>query len=130
MLKRIAYGSAAVLCLALAFHMGAASTGASYVDHSASGIVALSSNDYDDFALDENGQVWRLSGPGGWVPTPTDPIPVPLSEVKLWDVDTIVTFDNVAWCVVAGGHWQSIGPWPQASPVEARSWGAIKSEFR
>ena len=130
MIKRMAYGSAAVLCLALAFHLGAASIGASYVDHSASGIVALSSNDYDDFALDENGQVWKLSGPGGWVPTTIDPIPVLLSEVKLWDVDTIITYDNVAWCVIAGGHWQNTGPWPQASPAELKSWGTIKSDFR
>ena len=130
MLKRIAYGSVAVLCLSLSFHLGAMSTRASYVDHSAIGIIAMSSNSYDDFAMDENGQVWRLTGPGGWEPITVDPIPVPVSEVKLWDVDTIITYDNVAWCVIAGGHWQNIGPWPQASPVESRSWGTIKSEFR
>jgi hypothetical protein len=99
MLKQLAYGSVAVLCLSLAFHLG--------------------------------GVIWKLTGPGGWSTTTNiDPLPVPVSEVKLWDVDTIVTFDNVAWCIIAGGHWQDIGPWPQASTTDPTTWGRVKSEFR
>ena len=133
MMKRIMYGSVSILCLSLAFHLGALSARSTYVDHMSTGIIALSREPAPNRVLGEDGVVWSADEDPAWgwqVDTSIPPLPVPVSQVKFWAVDTFVTFSNEVWRV-GGGAWQSAGYWPGGtSPAESTSWGEIKARFR
>jgi len=83
------------------------------------GVVAIS----DHFVLDENGAVWYLPpvSPASWERSAPDP-PVPVSQIKFWEVWLFVTIDNIAW-VYTGSPvtgWENAGPWPgPASAIPA-----------
>ena len=58
--------------------------------------------------------------------------PVPVSEVKFFDDQAIVTTSDVAWVFRAEIQgWQEIGPFP-GGPVaqQSTSWGSIKAKHR
>jgi len=98
---------------------------AEWVDHSGCGVVAMA----DRWLLDEFGQVW-WADPNGWDPRPDDDIPVPVSEVKFWDNDALVTVSNELLYRTASG-WRNLGPWPGGpSPAEKTTWSELKSEFK
>ena len=126
------YGSISLLCLAAAFHLGALSARSTYVDHTATGVIAFGRFASPNRVLDDDGIVWFADeNPAtGWVvDSSIPPLPVPVSEVKFWAWDTFVTYGNEVWRV-GGGEWRSAGFWPGgASPVESRSWGRIKADF-
>ena len=132
-MKRFAYGCFGVLCLAIAFHLGALSTGASFVDHSSTGIVAASKfygNRVE--VLDEDGVVWWVYDTGTWTNQSYEQLPVPVSHVKFWCMGTssatLVTVDDHVWFNL-GDTWTDCGAWPGGSSVQPRSWGSIKAEF-
>lgn len=133
-MKHLAWGSFAVLCLAAAFHLGAVTAGSSYVDHSATGVIALSIPRAGEAeVLDEHGKIWQVS-PSGWVENPpVYDLPVPVGDVKFWAATSthdyaVVTFDNHLWYFDTA--WTDAGPWPGATAVHARTWGAIRAEYR
>lgn len=131
-MRRLGYMVAVLLGIALGLCFNWSQTQAVYVDHGASGIVAMAINTTGTICvLDDSGAVWKATNHARWVPAGLDPIPVPVSEVKFWHVNTVITFDNVAWVTVAGGSWECIGEWPGgASSSSAKTWGSIKAEYR
>jgi hypothetical protein len=130
-MKRLLMGSLAILALAAAFHLGATTGRSGYVDHASTGAIAMYSGSADPMVLDEHGGVWRIDMPSGWQLQATlPPLPVPVSEIKLWSRNAFITFDDHAWGV-ADGEWVDLGAWPGASSTtEDSSWGKIKAEYR
>lgn len=110
---------------------------ATYVDHSANGIIA---HDGDRF-LDDTGNTWEIN-PGLY----GQPVqcwtlseqslspPVPVNQIKFWDGARLVTNDNRGWVLVGLNgvpeRWHDCGPWP-GGPVSTQqsTWGKIKSTF-
>ena len=132
-MRTTAYVCFSLFCFALAFHLGAVSTGAGYVDHSMTGIIAASQR-YDNRmeVLDENGVMWKAHLSGGWSVLDHPPIPVSASEVKFWLTGgssvTLVTYDDHVW-VCSEGAWNDCGAWPGGSLVSQTSWGSIKARY-
>ena len=131
-MRRLSLLAAVLLGVALGICLDFENTEAVNVDHDANGLIAMAINTSGTLCvLDENGDVWKVTNHARWIPSSLDPIPVPVSEIKFWHVNTIITFDNTAWVTVAGGSWEYIGAWPGgASPVQDQSWGAIKAGYR
>ena len=128
-MKRVMYGSIALLCLALSFHLGATMTGATYVDHSTQGILAFYTQyGTNGYVLCEDGSVWRVDPDHGWFQE--ESCPVPVSTVKFWDNTVLITVDDHVWFYRLG-DWEDAGAWPPgSSSTEAASWGRIKARFR
>jgi hypothetical protein len=128
--KKLMYASIAILCLAVAFHLGAVSARSTYVDHMASGIIShYHYNGGGHFwVLDEDGIVWYIDPDTGWYQSPA--LPVPVSQVKFWTRYSLVTFDHQTW-FYRNDAWEHVGSWPGSqTPVQESSWGAIKARFR
>jgi hypothetical protein len=99
-----------------------------------SGAIAIESA----MVLDEYGQVLEIvvdhTGTG-WFPaserTNYPPLPVPVSQVKLWSAGVLVTEDNSAWRVDSISHqWVNCGPWPGgAVPTSPTAWGGVKGKY-
>jgi len=131
-MRRFLYAAAALLCLALGYHLVATPTGAGYIDHTLTGAVAMSTLNDDVFVLDENGVTWRLAH-SMWERTGFDTLPVPVSDVKLWSARGFVTYDGAAWVALVGdgGHWSTAGQWPDSpSATQSATWGRVKADFR
>jgi len=99
---------------------------AGYVDHNTNGVVC----GLVGYFLDENGMYWRLQS-GGWVSYDGYfPLPVPVSQIKIWDVERFITTDNRGYEWEPGG-WVDCGVWPGGQPVptEKQSWGSIKGNY-
>lgn len=125
--------TALVLAVAVlvGYIVGTTTASSCYVDHSASGAIAfMRIPGNHPRALDEDGVVWEVEEGYGWRPDySVPPLPVPVSEVKFWQWDALITWDNHIWRV-SGVEWVDGGAWPGgASPVEATSWGKLKAEF-
>jgi hypothetical protein len=80
MLKRFLYASAAILCLTLAYHFGAASAQSRPTTNSASSIAYLGGASSlaltavgDVYRSDDGGTTWRFSGNLYGATTPTGP---------------------------------------------------------
>ena len=130
-MKRLMYGSIALLCLALSFHLGATVTGASHVNQLTQGIMAFRTlSGTDAYVLCEDGSVWRADPDHGWAEADPSPCPVPVSSVKFWGKTALVTVDNHVW-FYRWGAWEDAGAWPGgASATESASWAEIKARFR
>lgn len=109
---------------------------AEYVAHGP-GIVAFDSRGGGDdaFALDQNGQTWRI--PRGWDQPPIECgwvpggfIPVAVAQVKFWGTDWFITMNNEAW-FRHGDEWRNCGVWPGGTvPAANDSWGSMKKKYR
>jgi hypothetical protein len=119
-----------ILALVMAFHVGARYGSTSIVDHTTSGIIAMSENDNFRVLLD-NGEAWRFRQDlGVWEPISTWDLPVAASEIKFWDCKAFITFGNEVWFKPAAGTWQNYGAPPPVVSLSATTWGEIKAEFR
>jgi hypothetical protein len=119
-----------ILALVVAFHVGARYGSTSIVDHSTSGIIAMSENDNFRVLLD-NGETWRfMQDLGTWEPLSHWDIPIAASEIKFWDCKAFVTFGNELWYKSPTGTWANYGSPPPVVSLSATTWGEIKAEFR
>lgn len=112
------------------------------VDHNAGGIVGLRVNwepsrgyaGWNGYLLMADGQVLAYSGnPTGepFSASNLDPIPVPVSEIKIWGWRTLVTTSNEIWVVPPNEtSWVSIGTPPEL-PVssDGSSVGELKGRY-
>ncbi len=121
----------AVACFILGLSLGSGTTRADLVDPAVSGVVALTlSSSHGVVALDEDGVIWRITD-SGWTPNWMSPLPVPVSEVKLWQGEFFVTHDGTSWYYESPGNWESVGTWPGGtSAVRPTTWGALKAGYR
>lgn len=130
-MKRLLHGSLSLLALALAFHLGAATSESGYVDHMSTGIVSLDPH-YSQTAklLDENGIVWSVDLPGVWTQVAQSAVPVQVSDIKFWAMHVVVTLDDQVW-IEQGGEWHYAGQWPNgSSAAQKTSWGSLKAQYR
>jgi hypothetical protein len=128
MAKKFMYVCFGILALAVAFHLGARYGNASIVDHSTTGIVAVSGND----VLLDNGEVWRnhagTTNPL-WSHLIEYDLPVPVSQVKFWDRPIcFYTTDNEIW-YYDNGEWHNYGAPGGVMSTQSTTWGEIKAEF-
>jgi len=133
-MRRLLLASAALMMLAIAFHLGSSTAMTCYVDHSALGIVALwHTQDYACHVLDEDGVTWEVLSSGIWNERQAYyPLPVPVSQIKYWGKTVLVTLDNEVWMKPdAEPTWVNCGSWPGSpSAVSHTSWSAIKAKYR
>jgi hypothetical protein len=132
-MKRLMFGSIAVLCLALAFHLGAEYSRSCYVDHVSGGIIAVwEGAGYTTRVLDDNGDTWGVHMSGYWEPeSDLPPLPVPVQDLKFWSGTCIVTQDNGVWRAEGTPMtWTYCGHWPGGSATSRTSWGKIKAGYR
>jgi hypothetical protein len=99
---------------------------AGYVHHDALGLIA---HDNHMGFLDEHGVIWAFDDHNDWY-TSRDTIPIPVSQIKFWSTNQIVTVDNFGW-ISDLGVWQEVSPWPGGQPVptDTQSWGDIKNKY-
>ena len=139
MAKKFAYISFGMLCLVAANQLGGGARGrVSLGPQSAAAGVVIEDvgivSQFGELLLDSNGDVWGIFG-GCWLPfsTSAGPLPVPVSDLKFWHPNTIVTKSNVLWREAddGGGGWINCGPWP-GGPIatESESWGGVKGKYR
>jgi hypothetical protein len=57
--------------------------------------------------------------------------PVPVSTIKFWKQNLLVTKDNQAWVRDNTIHsWSSCGPWPGGPvPTSPSTWGGVKGKY-
>jgi hypothetical protein len=120
--KRFAYTSFGLLCLAAAYNIGAQHARAEWNAAPAGRVVGGHGN----FWYNTEGQAWNCQVSSGFVRWPEQDLPVPVAEVRFMDAGYLVTTSDDVW--EFGDGWQLIGTFPE-SPVTVRSdtWGAIKS---
>ena len=134
-MKRFLCGSVGLLCLAIAFHLGASTANTCYVDHTCRGAVAHTHGRNSGVKiLDEDGVVWSVSENQGWqADTDVPPFPCAPVEIKFFEVSgqgcSVVTFCNQVWIWDGHGGWEDCGVWPGDTAVEASSWGRIKAGY-
>lgn len=140
--KGFFYVSLGILALAVAFHLGARSAGASYVPFNEQGIIAIVDVygwGHCDVLLD-NGELWEISNGDPWrVNThQTLPLPLPASDIKFLGPGIVVSRStNEVWLNgSAPSPWVSHGaPPPLATSVPSRgqsersTWGRVKAEM-
>ena len=125
MAKKFMYVCLGILALAVAYHLGAQSGEASYLDHSMTGVVAADGN----FILLDNGEVWdRTPSQDDWMPHPHLAPPVPLADIKFWGPGAIVTQADDLW-MYDDGQWVNFGAPPGYSLTNPTTWSRIKAEF-
>ena len=82
-----------ILALA-AFDLGARYGEDAYVDHSATGIVALSG----DILLLDTGEAYEIgTNEDPWLARPEYTPPIPVSEVRYWGADFVCSIPNDLW---------------------------------
>lgn len=135
MAKKLFYVCAGLLCIALAYHLGATSATAQAPE---TYVVGSFDVDTDPTVIDSNGNMWAM----GWsnsrgsrigpiaLPKPGRVLAVSVSVVAgshdtrlLYDDGDAYIFDRTAWQFignVAGG----------ATPALRESWGAVKQRYR
>ena len=128
MVKLICVG---LICFVLGLLLASGPIQADLVDPTVSGVVALTlSSSHGVVALDEAGHIWRVTD-SGWTPNWMTQLPVPMSEVKLWQGEYFVTPDGSLWNYDSPGNWVYVATWPGgASPIQTGSWGKLKSAYR
>jgi len=125
--RKFFYVSLGILALSIAYQLGAGSVRADFDDSTNSPIVGM----HGDNVLDRNGEVWSLFSLS-WDRRPTQDPPVPISEIRFWQVNQLITHDDVAWAWSGypDFEWVNIGPYPGTVSVEAESFGSTKGRFR
>ena len=124
MAKKFMYVCLGILALAGAYHLGAQYGRASIVDHTMTGVIAHN----DLGVLLDNGEVWYSPSAGTWTLRTDLALPVPLAEVKFWQLGHLITNANELW-VFTGSEWQYRGSPPGVSATQTSTWGEIKAEF-
>jgi hypothetical protein len=122
MSKRLMHVSVTVLCLALAYHLGARSVGAT----GASPRYLLFLPE-----VEVNGKVFELDY-SGWVETTAELPPVPVSSLAAFSSANgrAITDKGEGWVRVSG-VWESRGFVPGGpTPVKQESWGELKRRYR
>jgi hypothetical protein len=127
MAKRFMYVCLGILALAVAFHLGARFGHAEYVDHSATGIVAVAG----DILLLDSGDAYEIgTSQDPWRPRPEYKPPIPVSEVRYWGPNFVCSVSNEVWHREGDGIWYNYGSPPAGpTPVQPTTWGQIKAEF-
>ena len=127
MTKRFMFVCIGILALTIAFLLGAQFGRAEYVDHSTSGLVAMTGTG----ALDESGKVWVwLTGYHAWQ-WYGEQLPVPTSQVKFFlNSDMFISVSNEAWQKGETGSWVNYGPPPGMTATQSSTWGQIKATFK
>ena len=88
--------------------------------------------------LVEDGSVWEFNWESGWVSNSFVSPPCPVTDVKFWGINVVITKSNDLWAYNAKGdnypyylEWHNYGPWPGSSvPAEESTFGKIKSLFK
>ena len=133
MAKKFMYVCFGILMLMAAFHLGGQYGSAeTMVDHSGTGIVAISTQRAGpaiDVLLD-NGEQWSHWMGAGWEHSASVyDTPVSPSGIKFWAYNLLVTNSNELW-TLGGGVWTNYGAPPTGSSLtEPTTWGKIKAEF-
>ena len=94
-----------------------------------SGIVAVMASTI----MCQDGSVWAISAtPPVWNQLPIDPVPVPLEDIREWNVAEFITHSGTYWWWYENAwHSAAIDPPCQANVgSDAESLGNIKSLFR
>jgi hypothetical protein len=132
-MKRLMYLSVSLLCLALAtligFHIGQGTAGADIDTSNPGQVVGLANdgiNSDNALALTRSGDIWAIR-PSGWVELRQSPLPV--SQIKFWSGNVIVSVDDVAYGW-NGTSWYQIGPYPGPTSIQPTTWSAIKAQHR
>ena len=119
--------SISFLCLSVSlligFHLGVKSAGA---DFEPSGLIVGVDDDYT-FLL-SNGKFYSFPGTN-WTNNSLYDIPVPVSDLKFWNFNTIVTKTDEAW-VNTGGGWIYAGVPPGGTATNTTTWGKLKSQYK
>jgi hypothetical protein len=93
-----------------------------------SGIAAWS----DGYVLCTDGTVWQYDPtPESWQHLESYDVPVPLIEIREWNVSMFITHDGVIWGLWDNMHWQHAQiDIPCLPPVSAdtESWGSLKAK--
>ena len=138
MAKKFMYVCLGILALTVAFHLGARQGSASFVDHTATGVIALTSDNHVLLSTDE---VWQYRGTpeNEWVRWtckgyPIE-LPVPVSAIKFWEVNSFLDIQDNLWirrgCSDNGeDYWDNVGPPPGSMATNPSTWGKIKGKFK
>lgn len=102
------------------------------------GVAAIYADGNTLFALDTNGQSWKLvmANLTGWLPTSSSGLPngVTIGEVADWTVNYITLKDGARWQYNLDPdlmRWVPVPPLPSAPiPAHSSSLGGVKSLFR
>lgn len=140
MAKKFAYLSFGVLCLVVAYQLGAARVRADWRGEDVPGLIVAGGGG-GSLWLNRTGEVWDLGGGCGGIPgwclrkDLSAGFPVPLSEIKFFespggDVFVLITNNDDGWTWYPSGGWQGPYPFPGAVSVENSSWGDIKGRYK
>ena len=126
MAKRFMYVAIGILCLVAAYQLGAERARAD-----ASAGTMIHTLGHNGWVLDTAGQVWNITRENCWERTPTWDLPVPLSDVAMWDNHALITTSGIAWRHDGVSDWIECGPHP-GGPIslDQKSWGSVKGNFR
>lgn len=136
MAKRFMYVSVGVLCLVVAYQVGARDARADWGNFGQiSGVTPGSSTQQDFLFVSSAGEAWMREY-AGWIRRADLDLPVPASDVKFLegmgqgDSYVLVTNDDSIW-VWFSGEWEPSDPLP-GGPVslDEQSWGKTKAGFR
>ncbi len=108
-MKTVMYASIAITCLVAAFHLGSMTAESSYVDFSAQGLIGHHQGNGQFWVLDEDGICWHYDWTVGW--TQSYALPVPVSDIKFFTRQSIITFSNEAW-IWRSDHWENVESYP------------------
>ncbi|GJM43335.1 MAG: hypothetical protein DHS20C21_01770 [Gemmatimonadota bacterium] len=131
MAKRFMHVSVGVLCLVIAYQLGAERARAEWDGDSPGQLVGMVSNGSSALVFSRSGGAWSASNDAGWIgPDASAELPIPIADIAMLDDWTIVTKNDVLW-MHRKGEWVNHGPFP-GGPVslEAKSWGDAKAEFK
>ena len=118
----------ALLAFAVLLLLSVSAASASIVIHDGQpGIVATGTSsgelNANSYSLDSLGRVWLNCCQTGWTRDTQgfDP-PMPIEDIKFWEVANIITIDNHLWSWVGGSVvWLDKGEWPGLSAAPEAS---------
>jgi hypothetical protein len=128
---------AGLLCLALAYHLGARSAGAqSGGQFRVAGWTSGSSSSLGEIyvvAGETMYNLWSGSGQAGWSihPGPMGvAFPVPTDQIAWYNGNQLVTTAGEGWGFSGTyQHWIDCGPVPGSTPTAQSTWGQVKAKY-
>jgi hypothetical protein len=108
--------------------------------NSPDGIAALYYVEFDAlvdawgyYVLTTSGEVWLVRPAPGTITCALyqAEIPVPLSEIRDWSFNCLITYDNQLWYYDRYGNWQTgpISCLQTPIPTENKTWGGVKGKY-
>ena len=135
MAKQFAFICFGVLCLAVAYHLGARSAMADWVGPGSGNVAGVVSRSGGFVAWSVTGEAWTIDQRGWERDLELYDLPVPASEVKVIAGGhsgglVLITVDDRAYDHGGSIGWIDVGQYP-GSPVglEGGSWGSLKDRL-